>query len=201
MWDRAFGGSTIILHVDGTTAPNTLLTPDRLKADVHLPPHFVKENPDSHLAIAHIVQTFIEYVGLPTVERWTRSAHSQGWSLSQKGNPRPPEPPSDRLVPAPKANTSHHIFCGRPWRSLPPLATATAPPSPALPTITDLIDQLDALTAQLTTAENLAEERLGVIVEYEDRQDELLQREQELLEEQYTFKEEITLLRAEINGM
>ena len=205
MWDRAFGGSTIILHVDGTTRPNTLLTPDRLKADVHLPPHFIKENPDSHLAIAHIVQTFIEYVGLPTAERWTRSARAQGWSLSQGGNPPPPQPPSDRLVPAPKAATSHYVFRGHPWRNLPPLATtqqATAPaPSPVLPTITELIDQVDALTAELTAAEKLAEERLGVIVDCEDREDELLQREQALLEEQFAFKEEISLLRAELKGM
>ncbi|KAJ7281721.1 hypothetical protein C8J57DRAFT_1500415 [Mycena rebaudengoi] len=197
MWDRAFGGSTIILHIDGTTAPNTMLTPDRMRAHVHLPPHFVEENPGSHLAIAHIVQLFIEYVGLPTVERWTRSAHTNGWSLSFTGNPAPPHPPAHRLIPIPATATSHYVFWGRPWSSLSPLATSQsilAPPVPSTP-VTELNNQLSDMRIELAAAQGLARERLGIIVDYEERHDHLLEREQEVLQQVVELQDRIQRLK------
>lgn len=198
MWDRCFGGSTIILHIDGTTAPKTLLTPDRLKCHVHLPPHFVNEHPQSHLAIAHIVQTFIEHVGIPTVARWKRAAHTRGWSLSQSGHATAAHPPAAQLIPVPSSGTTHYIFWGRPWHNLPAL---TPSPSPASPATLDPSTSTDLLTVELTAAKALADERLGVIVEYEDREDRFLEREQEYLEQQAQLQEEIKYLTERIKGV
>ncbi|KAJ6617482.1 hypothetical protein B0H10DRAFT_1948210 [Mycena sp. CBHHK59/15] len=195
MWDRAFGGSTIILHVDGTTAPNTLLTPDRLKADVHLPPHFVSENPDSHLAIAHIVQTFIEALD---------TQRSCAGLVSFAG--RQPSTCTAAFRPSRTSSQGRHVTPRLSRASLAqPTPLATSQQAPSLPPpsslrVNELSDEVRALTAELTSAREMADERIGVIVEYEDRQDELLQHEQELLEQQFAFKEEIALLRAELKG-
>ncbi|KAJ6476563.1 hypothetical protein DFH09DRAFT_1342444 [Mycena vulgaris] len=202
MWDRAFGGSTIILHVDGTTPPNTVLTPDCLKANIHLPPHFVDEHPQSHLAIAHIVQIFIEHVGLPTVERWKRSAHLKGWDLSQPGHSPAVHPPAARLIPTPSSSTSHYIFWGRPRLNLPALTSQPLPTPPAvsLPQLAHLSKQVNHLTMELAAAQELANERLGVIVEYEERQDHLVEREQDLVSQEGKLQEQIRCLKEKLKG-
>ncbi|KAJ7084148.1 hypothetical protein C8R44DRAFT_894289 [Mycena epipterygia] len=122
----------------------TLLTPDRLEAHIHLPPHFINEHPQSHLAIAHIVQTFIEHVGIPTVARWKRAAHARGWALSQSGQAGPAHPPAAQLFPVPSSGMTHYIYTFS--------GITSGPGSP---------------------------HRLGVIVEYEDREDRLLECEQQ----------------------
>ncbi|KAJ7291870.1 hypothetical protein C8J57DRAFT_1212290 [Mycena rebaudengoi] len=195
MWDRTFGSSTIIVHVDGTVAPYTTLTPDRLKASVYLPPLFVMETPESHLAIAHIVQTFIEHVGLPTVNRWTRGARALNWSLTQSGVAATPHQPSARLVPAPRAGTSHYIFHGRPWQNLDPLPTsrpATSSPSHSAHTLMDadtpalvaeLEDQIYGLSVDLREARTVANERLDVMVASEHREQQFLAQERQLVAE------------------
>ncbi|KAJ7163393.1 hypothetical protein C8R43DRAFT_1123007 [Mycena crocata] len=50
------------------------LQPERLKAHCYIPPRFLAEHPDAHLAIAAIIQTFLEQVRLPTVDDWKRRA-------------------------------------------------------------------------------------------------------------------------------
>jgi hypothetical protein len=70
LWDRAYGGYTMVVHVDGTTPPKAPALPEYLKAHVYLPPNLVSEFTDSHRPIASIVQSFIEAVGVPTVLRW-----------------------------------------------------------------------------------------------------------------------------------
>ncbi|KAJ7500263.1 hypothetical protein B0H11DRAFT_2225809 [Mycena galericulata] len=115
MWDRTWGSTTMLLHIEGTTAPNTPPAPEYLRASVYLPPSFVRRNPDSHLPIAQIVQTFIESVGVPTVLNWTANALLRNWPLTQGG--RPPAPndiPPNTLIPTPKyAGSAHYVFHGR----------------------------------------------------------------------------------------
>ncbi|KAJ7823340.1 hypothetical protein B0H14DRAFT_3730354 [Mycena olivaceomarginata] len=125
MWDRTFGGTTIILHANGTCVPGTPALLEYFKAIGYLPPVFLKEHPGSHLAVAHIAQTFIEYVGVPTAVRWTLAGKNEGWPLKQKGDVRTPTPPT-ALLPFPTSDTTY-FFPGRPYQSLPPLPTALPP--------------------------------------------------------------------------
>jgi hypothetical protein len=64
----------MVLHIEGTTAPNTPTAPEYLLAAVCLPPFFLANHPTSHPAIARIAQTFIESVGVPTVQDWYNNA-------------------------------------------------------------------------------------------------------------------------------
>ena len=57
--------------------------PECLKADVYLPPHLVDEHPECHLPIAAMVQTFIEEIGIPTVNRYIAAGHEFGWTFPQ----------------------------------------------------------------------------------------------------------------------
>lgn len=62
----------MIIHVEGANIPGAPLLPECVKADVYLPPAIIDEHPEMHPAIAQIVQTFIEVVGIPTIQCWTR---------------------------------------------------------------------------------------------------------------------------------
>ncbi|KAJ7108829.1 hypothetical protein C8R44DRAFT_884860 [Mycena epipterygia] len=130
-WDRTYGGTTMILHVDGTTAPGTPLEPERLKAHCYLPPKFLRDHPETHHTIAFLVQTFIEQIGMPTVADWIRRAKRR-WSLN--GQAELDElVPVTALIPSPvKPGSAHYIFPGRPWGSLPPMAPAPAVAPPAV---------------------------------------------------------------------
>lgn len=106
----------MILHVEGSLTPGAPPLPEYLKADVYLPPTFVDEHPDSHKAIAAIVQSFIEVVGVPTVKRWTRAGRNRGWSLSQQLRYTPaPHVVPHGLIPIPATGTSRYQFFGRPY--------------------------------------------------------------------------------------
>jgi hypothetical protein len=111
----------MILHMDGTTPPKAMAIPEHLKAHVYLPPNLVNEFADSHEPIAHIVQSFIEAVGVPTVIRWRRAAALNGWSLSQTGNFPIPSLSHLPLIPEPtKPTSSYYVFPGRPYGSFQP---------------------------------------------------------------------------------
>ncbi|KAJ7020929.1 hypothetical protein C8F04DRAFT_1274377 [Mycena alexandri] len=112
-WDRAFGGTTMIIHVDGTTAPGTPAEPQYLRASTYLPPAFVEAHPASHAPIARIVQTFVEAVGVPTVQQWRANAHRMGWPLTQTGVGRTANTPSNHLIPTPELNSALYRFFGR----------------------------------------------------------------------------------------
>ncbi|KAJ7707034.1 hypothetical protein B0H14DRAFT_3172765 [Mycena olivaceomarginata] len=84
VWDRTTGGTTVILHADGTVAPQTKIVPECLRASVYIPPSFISQHPDSHPAIAHLAQHFIEHFVTRTVSRWTDLARLR-WSLDQPG--------------------------------------------------------------------------------------------------------------------
>jgi hypothetical protein len=122
-WDRAFGGTTMIIHIEGATVLGAPIRPEYMKADVYLPPQLITELPDTHSTIASIVQTFIESVGIPTVNRWATAARNLGWSLTQRGPVITPSTYYPQLVPSPVSPTSaHYIFRGRPYGSLPMVA-------------------------------------------------------------------------------
>ncbi|KAJ7696763.1 hypothetical protein B0H17DRAFT_1130783 [Mycena rosella] len=109
-WDCTFGGTTMILHVDGTTIPNTPALLQYLRCVMYLPPLFVADNPASHRLLAQIAQLFIEAVGIPTVQKC----------------------PSATLVPDPQLTTSaYYRFHGRPVGVLDSLLNLP-PVSPAL---------------------------------------------------------------------
>ena len=129
-WDRAYGGSTVILHVEGTTIPGAPPLPEYLKSDVYLPPHLIDETPDCHRPIAAIVQTFIEEIGVPTVNRWSRAAHNLGWSLNQKGPVSTPSNHYPHLIPPPvSSGSAHYNFRGHPYGSL---SMPTMPSQPSV---------------------------------------------------------------------
>ncbi|KAJ7306240.1 hypothetical protein DFH08DRAFT_824688 [Mycena albidolilacea] len=130
-WDRTFGGTTMIMHVDGTTVPNTPVQPEYLRAATYLPPLFIANNPASHGPIARIVQMFLESVGVPTVQQWWNNVLQRGWPMNQNGPGASANPPSPLLIPLPYVQGSaHYKFSGRAFGALdPPLASAPAAPS------------------------------------------------------------------------
>ncbi|KAK7052793.1 hypothetical protein R3P38DRAFT_2503193 [Favolaschia claudopus] len=134
LWDRAYGSTTMILHVEGTTIPNTPSDPQHLRASVYLPPRFVQAHQATHPAIARIVQLFIEELGVATVQQWKADAQHQGWSMTQGGYGAAHNPHTSVLVPNPEPNSSHYNFYGRPPGVLDNLLhTAPAPPAPPAP--------------------------------------------------------------------
>ncbi|KAJ7691313.1 hypothetical protein B0H17DRAFT_1201168 [Mycena rosella] len=60
LWDCTFGGTTMIMHVEGTTVPNTPALIQYLHCGTYLPPSFIADNPASHGPIARIIQMFLE---------------------------------------------------------------------------------------------------------------------------------------------
>ncbi|KAJ7692022.1 hypothetical protein B0H14DRAFT_3531663 [Mycena olivaceomarginata] len=130
LWDRSLGGTTMILHVEGTTVPNTPTTPEYLRAAVCLPPAFLANHPTSHPAIARIAQTFIESVGVPTVRDWYNNARRLGWPLTQSGFGPTPNANSPELIPSSRPGTSHYRFFGRPVGALDILLGTLPGPGP-----------------------------------------------------------------------
>ncbi|KAJ7088985.1 hypothetical protein C8R44DRAFT_892605 [Mycena epipterygia] len=170
-WDRTFGGSTIIMHINGTTVPNTPSQPQFLCCSAYLPPSFLANNPASHGPIAKIVQTFIESVGIPTVQQWRDKANRRGWSLTQSGPGAHPNAASSVLIPAPSPpNSAHYKFNGRPFGILDDLlATMASALGPII--IPDDDDEYDDNTMDLIAAmEQLgyAEARIRELEEQED---------------------------------
>ncbi|KAJ6473822.1 hypothetical protein C8R45DRAFT_935938 [Mycena sanguinolenta] len=48
--DRSFGGTTMVLHVDGMTVPGAPTEPEYLVANMYLPPAFIDSHPGSYAA-------------------------------------------------------------------------------------------------------------------------------------------------------
>ncbi|KAJ6602309.1 hypothetical protein B0H10DRAFT_2230194 [Mycena sp. CBHHK59/15] len=176
LWDRTFGGSTIVLHVEGTTAPNTPVLPEFLRCTAYLPPSFLAQNPASHGPITHIAQTFIESVGVPTINQWVRHARAHGWSLTQTG-PRPqPNRTPRTLVPAPDSrDSSHYKFLGRPVGALDSILATAATSNPSPPPLVVIPDyDEEELLARLDDAEAMASEHLARIQELEEQAEMLI---------------------------
>ncbi|PPQ75452.1 hypothetical protein CVT25_008237, partial [Psilocybe cyanescens] len=113
LWDRALGGTTMILHCTGTTVPGAPLRPEFLKAHVYLPPAFVDHNPQLREPIMGLVQLFIETIALKTARDWPRRAQvSFGYRLTQPGYAQANQPMTS--FPEPELNSSYYKFLGQP---------------------------------------------------------------------------------------
>lgn len=121
----------MVLHIDGTTMPNTPPEPQYLRATAYLPPAFVANHTTSHAAIARIAQMFIESVGVPTVQDWFNNARHLGWSLTQPGPGAAPNTWSPELIPPNHPGTSHYRFFGQPVGALDTLLGSPHTPAPA----------------------------------------------------------------------
>ena len=114
----------MVIHVEGATIPGAPHLPECLKADVYLPPHLVDERPECHLPIAAMVQTFIEEIGIPTVNRYIAAGRAFGWTFPQNQGHAVPSSQNLALIPPPaKTGSAHYIFRGRPYGSLSLLAS------------------------------------------------------------------------------
>ncbi|KAJ7220385.1 hypothetical protein C8J57DRAFT_1536863 [Mycena rebaudengoi] len=181
-WDRSFGGTTMIIHVGGTVAPGTPVVPERLKADVYLPPHFLAEHSALHHDIAFIVQRYLKSVGVATVAAWTQS---------------PPLPTA--LVPAPTTVCSaHYVFRGCLTGNITPVGS-----QPVMPTVTAVYD-IDEITRIDELEQDNAELR-QTLAEYEEHESKYLHiiedtstREKRLMREIDRLKAEVSQLRASI---
>jgi len=100
--------------------------PECLKADIYLPPHLVDECPKCHHPIGAIVLTFIEEIGVPTVNWYIAAGQEFGWTFTQNQGYTILFSQNLALIPPPaKTGSAHHIFHGCPYGSLPLL---TSPP-------------------------------------------------------------------------
>lgn len=119
LWDRAYGGYTMILHVDGAIPPASLPLPENLEAHVYLPPNLLGEFQTAHEPIAHVVQCFIEAVGVPTAMRRQRAEAALGWLLMDDTEAVPAPPAcSPSTINHNTSQTAHYVFSGRPYGSL-----------------------------------------------------------------------------------
>ena len=114
LMDRAYGGVTLILHVEGANRPNSLLRPEFVKADVYFPGYLINEDMRFSSFISHITQQFITEIGLPVIERWERCARLK-WTLTQgQGISRPlPYPEQDERPTATPIGSSTFLIHGR----------------------------------------------------------------------------------------
>jgi hypothetical protein len=114
----------MVIHIEGAMVPGAPILPEYLKADVYVPPHILHKHPACQHPVAVMVQTFIEEVGIPTVNRWARAAHNLGWNLSQKGPISNPPSSYPNSVPSSVGpGSAHYIFCGWPHGALAMLAS------------------------------------------------------------------------------
>ncbi|KAG1798653.1 uncharacterized protein HD556DRAFT_1206501, partial [Suillus plorans] len=102
--DRLSGGSTIVLHHPGATAPQTDLTLANLTAKVYIDPKVLHDHPSLHIVAAELVQTFIQHWARPVAQAFRDRRISRGWrQISTHTQVPTPIPRSDpqALVPLP----------------------------------------------------------------------------------------------------
>lgn len=89
--DRAYGGVSLILHVEGANRPNSPLRPEFVKADVYFPGYLFYEDTRFPPIISRMTQQFITDIGLPVIERWERCTGIKS-SYPQHSGKNPPQP-------------------------------------------------------------------------------------------------------------
>lgn len=116
MWDRSFGGTTLVIHVEGTTRPGSPKRPEFVKADVYFPGYFLQLNNGRHYsnAVSEIVQRFILDIGLPTIERYETCAIAARWITPTSRSTPLPYAQQSFHPPADPATSSNFIYHGRP---------------------------------------------------------------------------------------
>ena len=120
LWDRAFGGATLIIHVEGTTHPNSPRQPEYIKSDVYFPSYLIEEDRRLSPIISELVQKYIVNIGMPVIERWEQCARSI-WPMTQGQGGHVPSPyPSQPIQPdATPRGSSTFVYNGRPFSSDP----------------------------------------------------------------------------------
>lgn len=109
--DRAFGSTTLVIHIPGTTRPGSLKQEDYVKADLYFPGHLPREDESFLKAIAEIAQKFIKDVGLPAIARYEQCALLH-WNLPRPSNT--PTPYAQRNGPvATPSGSSIFTYHGR----------------------------------------------------------------------------------------
>lgn len=144
----------MVLHVNGTTPPGSVVAPKYLKAQVYLPPPLVDHHPELRPTIMCIVQQFIESIGVVTVRNWTSHAKTQlGYSLNQPGVCFPNGCIYD--VPQPENGTSRYVFLGQPTGAF-STSTSTSPSPASLPASTAYSDDetVDPVILELLAAQD-----------------------------------------------
>ena len=118
LWDHAFGGATLIIHVEGTTRPNAPRWPEYIKSDVYFPSYLIEEDPQLSPIISELVQKYIVNIGMPVIEWWERCARSI-WPMTQgKGSQVPLPYPSQPIQPdATPRGSSTFVYNGCPLSS------------------------------------------------------------------------------------
>jgi hypothetical protein len=114
LWDRAFGGSTLIIHIEGATRPNSPKSPEYIKSDVYFPGYLIEENPRFSPIISQLVQDYIVNIGIPVIKRWELCARLN-WRVNQgQGRevplPYPPQPIQPDAMPR---GSSTFVYHGR----------------------------------------------------------------------------------------
>ena len=68
LWDRTFGGATLILHIEGTTCPNAPRHSEHVKADVYFLGYLIKEDPRISPIVSELIQRYIADIGIPVIK-------------------------------------------------------------------------------------------------------------------------------------
>ena len=85
LWDWAYGGATLVIHIEGAMCPNLPHIPEYMKADVYFLCHLINEDPHYSPILSHMDQQYIADIGLLVVEWWEICAGAM-WSLTQGRN-------------------------------------------------------------------------------------------------------------------
>lgn len=113
-WDRGWGGLTFMMHLD-TYQPKcekANAKAEDLRCTVYLPPIILDELKLVERPIAKIVQTFLEELGCPFMNRHNEIEKEKGWDFPAASIPNRPSPLP--LVPRPiSSSSSVRIMWGR----------------------------------------------------------------------------------------
>ncbi|KAJ7815433.1 hypothetical protein B0H14DRAFT_3745869 [Mycena olivaceomarginata] len=142
--DPAAGSTTMIMHVDGATMPNTPARPEFLKGLRLCTTSLSSSQPRCAHSHRKNCPMFLESVGVPTVTNFLADGEAHGWNFTQHGPVRTPNHIAPGLViPQPTTTASaHYVFRGRPHGSLDVVAPPVAPTTPPRPSYLANIDSL-----------------------------------------------------------
>lgn len=111
--DRLTGGSTLLFHHPGATAPGSDIVPESLKADIYVSPRVLGEDVNLHQAVAEMSQLFIERFATPLAHRFEASRVLNNWPTHSASSTTPSRPSTQSsilpLIPAPVSRTSCHF--------------------------------------------------------------------------------------------